>query len=400
MLASASATFAQDAIKQVLGAKTYDEALTVINAQGASMSNEDKAKAYNKVVDLALAKFDAERNVQLTNQVSKKNDPVDTEGMNKAIVEALKAGVECEKYDNMPNEKGKVKPKFHKANCDRLYGVRVQLINMGQDAFNAKNYAAALEQFGLYTTTKSEALFADKAAEPDQYLGQIAYFAALAAYNAQDYALASKYSDVAMQDKDQASDALDIKVLSMKAQLKTKEDSLKYLEEIKDLYAKDSKNERFFGLLCEYYQAVNDAAAKTALISKQVAENPGSKMAWALKGEEEMGQKQWGAAIEDFKKSIEIDPEFIQVTFNIGVCYNSKARDFKDEKANKITGQLSPADDTAFKADLNEAAKYLELVKAKDPDRNIANWAYPLYQTYFMLGDEAKAKEMEALLQQ
>ena len=110
MACAATSTFAQDAIKQIMGAKDYKEALSLIQSSAASMSNEDKAKAYNKVVDLALAKFDKESQIALTNQVTKKNEAYDKEGMNKAALQALNAAMECDKYDNMPNEKGKIKP--------------------------------------------------------------------------------------------------------------------------------------------------------------------------------------------------------------------------------------------------------------------------------------------------
>jgi len=33
-----------------------------------------------------------------------------------------------------------------------------------------------------------------------------------------------------------------------------------------------------------------------------------------------------------------------------------------------------------------------------DPDREKVNWAYPLYQIYYSLGDKAKSDEMEALV--
>ena len=58
---------AQD-IKTILGANDYKEALNMIKAGEASLSNENKAKAYNKVVDLALDKFLKEQVTRLTLQ--------------------------------------------------------------------------------------------------------------------------------------------------------------------------------------------------------------------------------------------------------------------------------------------------------------------------------------------
>lgn len=399
MACAATSTFAQDAIKQIMGAKDYKEALSLIQSSAASMSNEDKAKAYNKVVDLALAKFDKESQIALTNQVTKKNEAYDKEGMNKAALQALNAAMECDKYDNMPNEKGKIKPKFRKTNATRLAGARASLINAGQDAFNVKDFKGAMDCFGIYVDTKDAPLFAEGAGKnEDPYFGQISYYASLAAYNAQDFPAASKYAGYAMQDTASAADALDIKILSMKAQLKTKEDSLKYAEEVKELYNKDPKNDRFFALLTEYYANTGDKDAKVKLIEEQLVKNPESKMAWALKGEMAMGEHKWEDAITAYKKSVEIDPTFIQVLYNIGVCYNSKAIEFKNANANERTGMLTPDKQEVYNNDLKQAISYLEKVKAQDPNRDMVNWAYTLFQAYSLIGDEAKAKELEAIL--
>ena len=121
-------------------------------------------------------------------------------------------------------------------------------------------------------------------------------------------------------------------------------------------------------------------------------------MAWALKGEVQMNDRQWDAAVESYKKAAEIDPEFVQVIFNAGVCLNSKAIDLKDELADKNTGGLTKANADKVKAILADAQVYLEKSKELDPFREKVNWAYPLYQIYYSLGDEAKANEMEKLV--
>ena len=300
-----------DAVKKVMDAKDFKEAKSLVESSLSSMNDEERAKSWNKVVDLALAKFDKEQTVQITNQAMKKNDPYDKEGMNEAARVAVQAAFECEKYDQLPNEKGKVKPKFHKKNQERLNSARNALVNAGQDYYNNKDFKTAAAAFAAYVDCKNNPLFSDYDFSKDQILGQVAYFASLASYNSQDYPAASRYASIAIGDTAVAKDAMDIKILSMKATLKTKEDSVKYLNEIKELYNQDPANERMFSLLTEYYQATGDNAAKNDLISKQVSQYP-SKMAWALKGESEMGEGKWAAAIESYKKSLALDPEFIR----------------------------------------------------------------------------------------
>jgi hypothetical protein len=378
-----------DAVKKVMGLKDFKEAKSLVESSLSSMNDEERAKSWNKVVDLALAKFNKEQEVMLTNQVTKKDDPYDKDGMYEAARVALESALECEKYDQLPNAKGKIKPKFHKSNQDRLTSARTALINAGQDYYNNKDFKAAAAAFGAYVNCKGNSLYSDFDFSKDQYLGQIAYFASLAAYNSQDYPSASRYAGVALGDTAVAKDAMDIKILSMKAQLKTKEDSVKYLNDIKELYNQDPSNERMFSLLAEYYQSVNDNAAKNTLINNQVAQHP-SKMAWALKGESEMGDQKWADAIESYKKSLAMDPEFIQVQFNLALCQNNQAITLKDANGGNLTPEA--------KGLLQESIANLNQIKAKDPDHLTVNWPYTLYQAYYLIGDEANAKALEGLI--
>lgn len=387
MAASASAQN-PDALKSILAAKDFREAKTLVeNAEG--LSAEENAKAWNKVVDLALEKFNKESEIAETNKLLKKDEPVDNAGLGEAAVVAVESALKCENYDQQPNEKGKVKAKYHKANFDRLNSARLTLINVGQEAYNAQDYAKAKTAFGTYVDCKDNSLYSEFDFSTDQYLGQVAYFASLASYNAKDYPAANRYADIAIGDTAVAKDATEVKILAMKAQLKTKEDSVKYLNDIKQLYANNPQSERVFSLLAEYYQSIGDKDAKTALVNEQVAKYP-SKMSWALKGESEMNAQNWKEAINSYKKSLELDPEFNQVKFNLALCLNNLAISIKDSNDGKLTPEA--------KSLLEESIEKLNQVKAADPDHQTINWPYMLYQAYYLVGDEANAKALEDLI--
>ena len=378
-----------DTVKKVMGMKDYKEAKALLESSLSSMSDEEKAKAWNKVVDLALAKYDKESNIQITNQAMQKNDPFDKDGMYEAARVAIESAFECEKYDQLPNEKGKVKPKFHKSNQGRLISARNTLVTAGQEVYQNRDFKTAADIFATYVDCKTNPLFSDFDFSKDNILGQVAYFASLSAYNAQDYAKASRYADLALGDTAVAKDAMDIKILSMKSQLNTKADSLKYLAEIKELYNQNPADERMFSLLTEYYQSSGETALKNELIKNQVAKYP-SKMAWALKGESEMNESKWADAIESYKKSLAMDPEFIQVQFNLALCENNQAITLKDAAGGALTPEA--------KSLLQESIKNLNQIKEKDPNQETLRWAYTLYQAYYLVGDEANAKALESIV--
>jgi len=148
----------------------------------------------------------------------------------------------------------------------------------------------------------------------------------------------------------------------------------------------------------DYFSKSTNSEEKNAWLDEEISKNPNNKMAWALKGEADMNAQKWDEAITSYKKAIELDPSFVQVIFNTGVCLNSKAIDLKDKLADKKTGGLTTANANKVKNVLNEALTYMEKARELDPNREKVNWAYPLYQIYYSLKNDAKAAEMEKLL--
>lgn len=72
-----------DALKEVLKAKTYAEAEALVKQNLGQLADDaEKAKAYNKLVDLSMKAFNDQQSIQQTNQSMKKNDPVDENAMN------------------------------------------------------------------------------------------------------------------------------------------------------------------------------------------------------------------------------------------------------------------------------------------------------------------------------
>ena len=108
MVLGATSAFAgdSDALKAVMKAKTYAEAEALVKQNLGQMANDaEKAKAYNKLVDLAMKQFNDQQSIQQTNQIMKKNDPVDDAAMSEGAYNALINASECYKYDQLPNAK-------------------------------------------------------------------------------------------------------------------------------------------------------------------------------------------------------------------------------------------------------------------------------------------------------
>ena len=401
MVFASSTAFAgdSDALKNILKSKAYAEAESLLKSSlGQLADNAEKARAYNHLVGLALEKFTKEQNVQTANAMAELNktkvEQFDTLGMYNAAYNAVINGIECEKYDQMPDAKGKVKPKFHEANAQKVANARLTLVNAGNDAAGKGDQDGVLKFWGTFLDTEDTPLLAaiDKSNEKG-FLGQVAYYAGLYANQAKQFDRANKYFDMAMQDPDFAKDAQNQKFSMAQRNLKTREDSLNYVNQLKELYQKEPDNEMAFGTLCNMYSGLNMATEFNQLVNDKISADPNNATAWALKGQMEMNtanvagdNADWDSPIASFKKSIEIDGTNPIVLTYLGFCMNSKAATLNDRNAQKEI--------------YKESLSHLERAKDIDPDRQKANWAYPLYQCYYLVysANDPRTQELEQLL--
>ena len=395
MMLGTSVAFAaqSDALKAILKAKTFDEAEALVKSSlNSLMGNEEKAAAYNKLTDLAMEKVSKEQEAMQNNQMvdqlkTGKLVPVDTIGYEKACYDAVLNGLECEKYDILPNVKGKVKPKFHDANANRLWPIRTQLIMYGQ-GIGEKDKNLALKVFSTYVDSNKSSLFSgiDQSKRPDEYLGEVSRVAAVYAYQTKDIDLANKYVDIALEDTSTYKQALDMKIFFASQGLKNREDSLKFEKTLEELYVKNPESDVVFGQLTSLYQSLGQPERGTKMIEDRLAKDPNNYTALAMKAQTDMNAQKYDEAIAGFEKALSVKDDEPLVYAYMGFCINAKA-----------AASQSVQDQKNLYA---ESLPYLEKCRQIDPDRQHANWAYPLLQCYYSLYGEndARTKELETLI--
>ena len=400
MMLGTSAAFAGDSepLKAILKAKTYPEAEQLLKTNLGQLANsEEKAKAYNHLTKLALEKFAKENAIQAANMaavVAKQPEtPYDTLGFYEAAYNATMNGLECMKYDAEPNAKGAVKPKYTEHLKMLIANTRMQLITAGNHYAGLGDQDGVLKYWGTFLDSDDNPIFAASKAQEAQFIGQVAYYSAQFANQAKQYERAEKYADIAMKDEAMREKAQTFKYAMAQRNLKTHEDSVKYVNTIKELYQREPDNEMAFGTLCNMYNELSMNAELKALIDDKLAKDPNNHTAWALKGQSLMNQNttadnpNWDECIEAFKKAIEIDGTNPVILTYLGYSINSKAAQVNGDRA-------------AQKALYKEAMGYLERAKEIDPNRERANWAYPLYQCYYLVyaASDPRTLEMEKLL--
>ena len=391
MFVASATAFAgdSDALKAILKAKTYADAETLLNSSLASLANDaEKAKAYNKLVDLAYEAFNEQNTIVTENQVAKQmgkeEKPVDQKAMADAAYNAVCAAMECDKYDQQPNAKGKVKPAFAEKNAQRLFsGPRFALVNAGQEAAQNRDNANARKYWEMFVLSDAAPLFAacDRT-QQKEFFGQVARFAAVYAYQDKDMEKALQLADIAMKDPQEYEGCLNLKLEILGDGLKTKEDSLNYCNKLKEIYA-EHKTDGVMEKLYNTLLGIGEKDAAYKVLNDALAENPNNFVALADMGLGLINEKPAEAA-NYLKKACELKSDNAALQTFAGTAISVQAQNTDDPAAKKALYQ--------------EAIKYFDKAKELDPDRLQSNWGYNRYNAYYNLygADDPKTKQAEA----
>ena len=395
MLVASATAFAgdSDALKAVMKSKNYAEAAQLVKQNIDQMADAaEKAKAYNYLVDLAMKKVTKETATIAENQIGMQmgraaNEivPYDTLGLADAICDAICNAIECNKYDQQPNAKGKVAPKFAEKNAQRIWAVRSHLVNIGQDQASAGNKTAALKYWGSFVDAGTDPLFDAQNHESEkEYFGQVALFSGRYAYEAKDFDRGDRYIAIARKDASQEKDALATLLYYTRTGLTSHADSVAATNRLRKLYEAEPENDAILDALFSMLDGAKDRAAQTALLDSHLAKFPNSFAGLANKGLMAMAENNAEQGAEWLRKAAAAKPDNAVIYTYLGICLSSLA---------------ATTEDTAKSKDYyKQAIDAFDKAKEYDPDKRMANWGYNRYQAYYGLygEDDPRTKAAEA----
>ena len=395
MLVASATAFAgdSDALKAVMKSKNYVEAAQLVKQNVGQMANDaEKAKAYNHLVDLAMNKVVKQTSIIAENQLgmqmgrdAKEIVPYDTLGLADAICDAIYDAIECNKYDQLPNAKGKIDPKFAEKNAARIWAVRSHLVNIGQEQAHGETKDLALKYWGAFVDSGTNPLFDAQNHEAEkEYFGQVALFAGRYAYEAKDNARGDRYIAIAKQDPSQVKDAYATQLYYIRHNLTNHADTLAAINRLKELYAAEPENDAIIDALYTMYDGQRDRKAQNDLLDQHLAKFPTSFVALANKGILAMGENNAEKGAEWLRKAAEAKPDNPVVFTYLGICLSSLAATTEDGAKSKDY--------------YKQAIEAFDKAKELDPDKQMSNWGYNRYQAYYGLygEDDPRTKAAEA----
>ena len=320
--------------------------------------------------------------------------PYDTLKAYNSILKMYEYFLKCDELAEIPNEKGKVKNKYRKANAASMMVERPNLINGGIQYFNLNKSGEALKFFGTYVESASYPMLEkENLAVTDTLLPQIAYYATLAANGVEDRDAILKYAPIAIKDKDNGSVAMQLWADALKA----KGDTAKWVESLKEGILKFPENQYFFANLVDYYSSSNQPEKAMQFADDMLTKDPNNKLYLYVKAYLYHNMKEYDQAIDFYKKTIEVDPQYAEAYSNLGLVLLMKAQDFADQSTTDVNDPKYAEAQATIKKFYEEAKPYYEKARDLKPDQKDL-WAPGLYRIYYNLNMGPEFDEIEKIM--
>ncbi|HQF11747.1 MAG TPA: tetratricopeptide repeat protein, partial [Paludibacteraceae bacterium] len=283
------------------------------------------------------------------------NQKYDADAKGQAILESYNYFKKAAELDQLPDAKGKVKPKFLKdikTKIKEYYTLQPNLIGYGAYLYEKKDYEGALKVFETYLEIPTLPYLKDEIVIDSTYY-MIQYFAALSATNAgyHDKAI-SLYEDL----KHKNYETLNVYEL-LADEYRTINDTIKYVETLKEGLEKFPSELWFLQNLINHYIYSGKIQDALAYLNDAIKRDPNIAQYYFVKGNLEENLGNYDEAISAFNKAIELDPNLAEAYAGIGRLYYNKAikmlevaNDIKDvklfnqekEKANNVFKESIP----------------------------------------------------------
>ena len=389
---AASASFAQKkAVKEAQGIAKGDkadftEARSLIKGALENPETKDDAQTWYVAGFIEDQQFSAERTKQILGQ--QPNEPV----MYDALIAILPYFKKAYELDQLPNEKGKIKPKYTKDIKSILSADHVYYFNGGAYYFDQKDYKKAYDFFNQYLEISELPMFeGTQTAEKDSTFMTVQFYAAVAATQLGDSPTAIKALSRAKDTDFRQNDIY--QYLAYEYQAK---DTVNFEKVLEEGMAKFPNEEYYLmNLINNYiYSGRNEKAIE--YLNTAIAKDANNSQLYHVMGMVyETGLKDYANAEKYFSKALELNPDAVESLSSLGRVYYNQGVN-KQGEANMINDSKKYQEELTVAKDLfKKALPYFEKAHQMKPTES--EYMIALRGIYYNLnmGPELEAIEAE-----
>ena len=367
---AASASFAQkkvvnEAQSIAKGSNAdFGEARTLIKGALENPETKDDAKTWYVAGFIEDQQFNAERAKQILGQ--QPNEPV----MYEALYGILPYFQKAYELDQLPNEKGKVKPKYTKDIKSILSANHVYLFNGGAYYFDKQEYKKAYDFFNQYVEISELPMFAGtQTAEKDSTFMTVQFYAAAAASLAKDSRLAIAALERAKNTPYRQYDVYQYLCYEY-GEARTAQDSVMLEKTFEEGMQVFPDSAFFLNNLINTYIYSNRNEKALEMLNVAIQKNPNDANLYNVLGRVyETGLKDYANAEKNFQIALEKDPNLTDALSNIGRIYYNQGVN-KLSEANMINDSKKYQEELSMAKDLfKKALPYYKKAHEAEPEK-------------------------------
>ena len=367
---AASASFAQkkvvnEAQSIAKGSNAdFGEARTLIKGALENPETKDDAKTWYVAGFIEDQQFNAERAKQILGQ--QPNEPV----MYEALYGILPYFQKAYELDQLPNEKGKVKPKYTKDIKSILSANHVYLFNGGAYYFDKQEYKKAYDFFNQYVEISELPMFAGtQTAEKDSTFMTVQFYAAAAASLAKDSRLAIAALERAKNTPYRQYDVYRYLCYEY-GEARTAQDSVMLEKTFEEGMQVFPDSAFFLNNLINTYIYSNRNEKALEMLNVAIQKNPNDANLYNVMGRVyETGLKDYANAEKNFQIALEKDPNLTDALSNIGRIYYNQGVN-KLSEANMINDSKKYQEELSMAKDLfKKALPYYKKAHEAEPEK-------------------------------
>ena len=367
---AASASFAQkkvvnEAQSIAKGSNAdFGEARTLIKGALENPETKDDAKTWYVAGFIEDQQFNAERAKQILGQ--QPNEPV----MYEALYGILPYFQKAYELDQLPNEKGKVKPKYTKDIKSILSANHVYLFNGGAYYFDKQEYKKAYDFFNQYVEISELPMFAGtQTAEKDSTFMTVQFYAAAAASLAKDSRLAIAALERAKNTPYRQYDVYQYLCYEY-GEARTAQDSVMLEKTFEEGMQVFPDSAFFLNNLINTYIYSNRNEKALEMLNVAIQKNPNDANLYNVMGRVyETGLKDYANAEKNFQIALEKDPNLTDALSNIGRIYYNQGVN-KLSEANMINDSKKYQEELSMAKDLfKKALPYYKKAYEAEPEK-------------------------------
>ena len=367
---AASASFAQKKVvneAQSIAKRSnadFREARTLIKGALENPETKDDAKTWYVAGFIEDQQFNAERAKQILGQ--QPNEPV----MYEALYGILPYFQKAYELDQLPNEKGKVKPKYTKDIKSILSANHVYLFNGGAYYFDKQEYKKAYDFFNQYVEISELPMFAGtQTAEKDSTFMTVQFYAAAAASLAKDSRLAIAALERAKNTPYRQYDVYQYLCYEY-GEARTAQDSVMLEKTFEEGMQVFPDSAFFLNNLINTYIYSNRNEKALEMLNVAIQKNPNDANLYNVMGRVyETGLKDYANAEKNFQIALEKDPNLTDALSNIGRIYYNQGVN-KLSEANMINDSKKYQEELSMAKDLfKKALPYYKKAHEAEPEK-------------------------------